>query len=145
MRIVGSSLLSALLVGLPGAQADSTADLEGQVRDVERAFAATMAERDHAAFASFLADETVFISGTTARRGKSEVADHWKRFFEESDAPFSWEPETVIVLDSGELALSTGPVWNADGKRTSTYTSIWRLEQPGVWRIVLDKGNKYCD
>ena len=73
------------------------------------------------------------------------MADQSKAYFTDPEAPFSWEPETVSVLDSGKLAISTGPVWNAEGKRTATYTSIWRQEEPGVWRIVFDKGNEFCD
>ncbi len=121
------------------------ADPRSQVMEIERAFAKTMADRDHAAFESFLSEEAVFLSGTTVRRGKQAVADNWKAYFAESEPPFSWEPETVSVLDSGKLAISTGPVWNAEGRRTSTYTSIWRQEEPGVWRIIFDKGNKYCE
>ncbi len=140
-------LLAAILMAVgstAGTEIEST-DLQKQVAEVERAFAKTMADRDHAAFESFLSEEAVFLSGTTARRGKRAVADQWKTYFAESEPPFSWEPETVSVLDSGKLAISTGPVWNAEGKRTSTYTSIWRQEEPGVWRIIFDKGNKYCD
>jgi len=29
--------------------------------------------------------------------------------------------------------------------RVATFTSIWRMEAPGVWRIVFDKGNPECD
>ncbi len=114
------------------------------VADVERAFARTMAERDHPAFRSFLADDAVFLAGTTVRRGKEAIAEHWQRFFVEPEAPFSWAPETVAILESGTLAISTGPVWNTAGERTSTYTSIWRREPSGEWRIIFDKGNKYC-
>ncbi|NIM02235.1 MAG: DUF4440 domain-containing protein [Acidobacteria bacterium] len=131
--------------GLVASDEPRSTDLEKQVAGVERAFARTMADRDHAAFESFLSEEAVFLSGTTARRGKRAVAAHWKGYFTEPDAPFSWEPETVSVLASGDLAISTGPVWNAEGKRTSTYTSIWKQEEPGVWRIVFDRGNKYCE
>ena len=49
------------------------------------------------------------------------------------------------MLDAGDLALSTGPVRNAAGKLIATFTSIWRQESPGVWRIVFDKGNEVCD
>jgi len=118
--------------------------LQQQVFNVERAFASTMAERNHEAFKSFLSSEVVFISGNT-QRGKESVAKQWKRFFEEEKAPFSWQPETVEVLDSGELAISTGPVHSADGKLISIYTSIWRQESPGEWKIILDKGNKACE
>ena len=120
-------------------------DPNEQVAAVERAFAKTMADRDHAAFESFLSEEAVFLSGTTARGGKQAVTAHWKAYFAEPAAPFSWAPETVSVLASGDLAISTGPVRDAEGQRVSTYTSIWRQEEPGVWRIIFDKGDRYCE
>ena len=33
----------------------------------------------------------------------------------------------------------------AAGKLIATFTSVWRQESPGVWRIVFDKGNEVCD
>ncbi len=115
-----------------------------QVRDVEAAFAKTMADRDHDAFSALLSDEAVFVSRATAR-GSEQVAAQWQRFFDGPAAPFSWQPETVEVLDSGTLALSTGPVHDPDGQLISRFTSIWRQEAPGEWRIVFDKGNKACE
>jgi hypothetical protein len=50
----------------------------------------------------------------------------------------------VEVLDSGDLALSSGPVRDASGKLIATFTSIWRREAPATWRIVFDKGNPVC-
>jgi len=120
-------------------------DLRLQVEQTERAFARTMADRDYDAFVSFLSDEAVFFSGKTALNGKQEVAGAWKAFYEKPDAPFSWHPEQVVVLDSGTLALSTGPVLSADGKATGTFTSIWRLQASGEWRIIFDKGCEVCD
>ncbi len=119
-------------------------ELVQQVLAVERAFAKTMADRDHAAFARFLSNEAVFFSGPVPLRGKQAVADFWKRFYDQPEAPFSWAPETVQVLDSGTLALSSGPVRNAKGELIAHFTSIWRQEAPGVWRIVFDKGNEVC-
>jgi ketosteroid isomerase-like protein len=117
--------------------------LRQEVFQTERAFAKTMADRDHAAFVSFLAEETVFFSGETPLRGAAAVGARWKRYYE-GPAPFSWEPEQVEVLDSGTLALSTGPVRDPEGKPLGTFTSIWRREGPGKWRIVFDKGNPAC-
>lgn len=121
------------------------AELRRQVADTERAFARTMATRDHAGFTEFLAEETVFFSGPKPLHGKRQVSDWWKRYYEKAAAPFSWEPEQVEVLESGRLALSSGPVRNPQGKLIGTFTSIWRMEAPGVWRIVFDKGNEVCD
>jgi ketosteroid isomerase-like protein len=115
------------------------------VADTERAFAKTMADRDHVAFAAFLSDEAVFFTGPNPLHGKVEVAAAWKRFYERPQAPFSWQPEVVEVLDSGTLAISSGPVFDPVGRKFATFTSIWRLEAPGVWRVVFDKGSPECD
>ena len=121
------------------------AQLRQQVSDTERAFAKTMADRDFQKFASFVSDEAVFFSGPDPRHGKQAVTEWWKRYYEKPDAPFSWEPQQVEVLDSGTLALSTGPVHDPSGKQIATFSSIWRQEQPGVWRIIYDKGCDTCD
>lgn len=137
-----------LLAGLacaPNARRASMETLRGQVIDSERAFAATMNARDFTAFTSFLSSEAIFISGERALRGAKQVAAAWKRYYDGPTAPFSWQPETVEVLDSGTLALSTGPVFDPSGKLTGTFTSIWRLEATGEWRIIFDKGCKACD
>jgi ketosteroid isomerase-like protein len=119
--------------------------LQQQVSDAEKAFAQTMAQRDFEGFVSFLSEEAVFFSGPTVLRGKQQVADAWKGYYEKPDAPFSWEPERVEVLDSGTLALSTGPVYGPEGTIVATYNSIWRLEKTGKWKVVFDKGNDVCD
>ncbi len=129
----------------PATFAMSNAELARQVADTERAFAKSMADRDLAAFASFIASDAVFFTGPTPLRGREAVVDRWKRFYEKPQAPFSWAPDKVEVLDSGTLALSSGPVYDPSGKNFATFTSIWRLEAPGVWRIVFDKGSENCD
>ncbi len=120
------------------------AALKQQVIDTETAFARTMAVRDHAAFVSFLADETVWFSGKGVLRGKDVVAQDWKRFYDGPQAPFSWKPTEVEVLDSGTLAISSGPVYDPAGKRVGLFNSIWRLEAPGQWKIIFDKGGCPC-
>lgn len=135
---------AVLLTGCATGPAPDPAELRRQVLETERAFARTMADRDHAAFTAFLAEETVWFSGKQPLRGREAVAADWKRFYETPEAPFSWEPAEVEVLDSGTLALSSGPVRDPAGRVFASFTSIWRLEAPGVWRIVFDKGCEAC-
>jgi ketosteroid isomerase-like protein len=148
-RMLRCGALGVFMTGLAGCAATAprhdVAELQRQVADTERAFAQTMADRNHAAFVTFLAPDAIFFGGAKPLRGRQAVADAWKRFYEGPSAPFSWKPETVEVLDSGTLALSSGPVYDPAGKNFATFTSIWRLEAPGVWRIVFDKGNDVCD
>lgn len=127
------------------AQPPSLSDMQKQVRQTEQAFAQTMVDRDLEAFESFLAEETVFFAGESPLNGKQAVVDAWKGFYEGEAAPFSWAPAQVVVLDSGTLALSTGPVYDPTGIQVATFTSIWRQEAPGVWKIVFDKGCRVCD
>jgi ketosteroid isomerase-like protein len=145
-----SDLVSALLctslamVGLQ-AQAQSIASAKEQVTATERAFAKTMADRDQPGFAKFISTQAVFFSGEKPIRGKSQVVERWSNYFKDPKAPFSWQPSTVEVLESGNLALSSGPVRDPAGKLIGTFTSIWRLESPHTWRIVFDKGNDVCN
>ena len=112
-----------------------------QVITVERAFARSMADRSFEDFASFISEEAVFFSGPAPLRGKAQVVAWWARYFDTESPPFSWEPDEVEVLASGTLALSSGPVRDPDGKIFARFTSIWRLEAPGTWRIIFDKGS----
>ena len=132
----------ALALTLPAAlQAPpaGVAQLQQEIRMREQAFAKTMADRNLAAFRSFLSAEAVFVGATTTR-GPDEITAAWKRFFDGPQAPFSWQPETVEVLASGTLALSSGPVFDPKGERIGTFNSTWRREADGVWRVVFDKG-----
>ena len=112
-----------------------------QVFEAEKAFAATMQDRDFAAFGNFIDQEAVFFTGTKPLRGKTEVLAWWAQYFNGPNAPFSWEPDQVEVVASKKLALSTGPVYGPDGARIARFNSIWRWVEPGVWTVVFDKGS----
>lgn len=136
------ALVALLAAWTPACRADSSA--AEAVTAVEQAFADTMAQRDFAAFQSFVADEAVFFSDADAARGKAAVAGRWAAYFQGESPPFSWAPGRVEVLESGSLALSTGPVFLPDGHRFGTFTSVWRREADGQWKIIFDKGDRYC-
>lgn len=136
-------LLAAAALAFAPQPAGAASDAAEEVREAERAFARTMAERDHDAFAGFVSEEAVFL-GRDVLRGRAAVAAGWKPLFEGDTAPFSWEPERVVVLESGDLALSTGPVYDPSGERVGTFNSTWRRESDGVWRVVFDVGCPPC-
>jgi ketosteroid isomerase-like protein len=115
-----------------------------QVTAAELAFARSMADRDHAAFLTFVAEDAVFLGGATPLRGRAAVGTGWQHYFTAAQAPFAWKPEQVDVIGSGNLALSTGPVWGPDGRVVAHYYSTWRLDPDGHWRVVLDNGYDAC-
>jgi ketosteroid isomerase-like protein len=149
---LSSPLVAAVmtvLLGLPAAvvvaDQPGNTELASQLRATEEAFARTMADRDHAAFVSFLAEEAVFFGRNSELRGRDAVAAAWKPLFEGAAAPFSWQPEVATVLDSGSLGLTAGPVFAPDGKRIGTFNSVWRRSPDGDWKIVFDRGCPDCE
>ena len=118
-------------------------DPASEVRDSERAFAKTMADRDHAGFASFIAEDAAFRSSKGPIIGKAAIVADWKRFYEGPAAPFAWEPDLVTVQADGVQALSTGPVRDSQGKVDFRFMSVWRKQADGRWLIVLDHGVPY--
>jgi ketosteroid isomerase-like protein len=117
---------------------------EQELRAAEIAFAKTLADRDHAGFVGFLSEEAVFFAGDKELRGRDAVVAAWKPLFEGADAPFSWAPDVVAVLDSGRLGLTSGAVRDPEGNRIATFNSIWRRTDEGTWKIVFDRGCPPC-
>lgn len=119
------------------------AAIKKEVEQVEYAFAATMAQRKPQAFASYIADDAVFLTGQKVLEGKAAVLAGWEHFFEEPEASFSWKPDEIMVLPSGKLASSSGPVFDAKGTQIARYISIWRKDGK-QWKIVMDRGVDIC-
>jgi ketosteroid isomerase-like protein len=134
---------SLLACAVPPAPAAAGPAARDAVFAAERAFARSMADRDLQAFSRHVSAEAVFF-GPAPLRGREAVVQHWSRFYGAGPAPFAWEPEEVEVLQGGGLAISSGPVRDPQGKLVARFTSVWRLEPDGQWRVVFDKGSPAC-
>lgn len=141
-KIYLTLMVAFLSAAGPAARAeDNTTDArKQQVIKTEQTFADTMKDRDLEKFSTFIAPDAVFFSRTGPLRGRANVVAEWQKLFVEKEPPFSWKPEVVEVLESGDLALSSGPVFGKDGTQIATFTSVWRLDRDGNWKIVFDKG-----
>jgi ketosteroid isomerase-like protein len=131
------SAIDAFAAPLP-----SPADLAATAADVkaaEIAFAKTMADRKLDRFGDFVAEDAVF-NGSKPHIGKAAVLESWKGFFDGPKAPFSWAPDSVAPTADGRYAVSTGLARDPAGKVISRFTSIWRKDADGHWRVVADQG-----
>jgi len=131
----------AAALGALGGEVDAQGDAAAIVRAREIAFAQTMADRDLGAFLTFVSEEAVFFNGNEALRGREAIGNAWAPLFEGPSVPFSWTPDVVQVLESGSLALTSGPVRDPAGTQVGRFNSIWRKDSDGTWRIVFDKGS----
>ncbi len=129
------------LCGCLGTSGETDNNVTKNVEAHEIAFAKAFADRDIDAFLNFISPEAVFFMGNEPLRGHEAITQAWSPFFEGETAPFSWLPEVVEVLESGRLALSTGPVYSESGERLGNFNTIWRKDNDGEWRVVFDKGS----
>ena len=140
--VLGGLFAALVAAAVPRVSAEpDIGALRLQVDAAERAFAQSMADRDHAAFCTWLSEHAIFYGGAAPLTGKAAVAAGWKAFFDTAQAPFSWSPDRIDVLHDGSLAHSSGLVRNPAGKAVGRFNSVWRQEAPGTWRVVFDKGS----
>jgi ketosteroid isomerase-like protein len=137
-------LLLALLVVFGCAGSASTrptavdpATARAEVRRAEEAFAAAFRARDAERFFAFVADDAVFLGAQKTLHGAAEVRATWTRFFAGAP-PFSWHPERVEASADGALGLSTGPILDPGGKQIGVYSSVWRRQPDGSWKVAFD-------
>jgi ketosteroid isomerase-like protein len=139
------TLMCAAVLSSPLSAQTPPTVLKQQVFAAESTFAASFARRDTTGFSAMVAPDAIFFGRTTVMRGKAAVVDGWRPLFAEKAPPFSWKPEVIEVAESGNLAFSSGPVYDPEGRQFGTFNSIWRREPGGSWRIVFDKGCEVCN
>jgi ketosteroid isomerase-like protein len=150
--VVGGAVALVTTAGLVAAagNADRAARAE-ELRQAELAFAAAVAADDVERFAGFVAEDAVFVSGSTATRGREAIVESWGGFFGPDRALIEWHPELVELSGNGELGLTRGP-WTLRGKdkegrdfeRSGVFNSVWRRQADGSWKVVFDAGCSPC-
>jgi ketosteroid isomerase-like protein len=80
-------------------------------------------------------------------QGKAEIAKTM-RFLDDKNNRLTWTPVGADMAASGDLGYTYGTYEFAskdkDGKEVvnhGKYTSIWKLQTDGSWKVVLDMGN----
>lgn len=138
-----SLLLLIAITGCAGGAANRPATIDPatareEVRQAEIAFAAAFRDRERDRFFAMMTDDAIFLGPEKTLRGRRQVIETWSRFFTDPAPPFSWRPERVEVSNDGTLGLSTGPIQDPAGKVIGSYSSIWRRQPDGTWKVVFD-------
>ena len=132
--------LTLLLFATPSLAGELTDDdLRESLRAAEAGFAKAFAADDLEAFTAYIHDDALFL-GRTPLRGKEAVVAEWSKFFGTDKRPFSWEPRKWDVNPSRTMGMTNGPVYDPDGNHVGTFSSVWRRQPDGTWKVIFDGG-----
>jgi ketosteroid isomerase-like protein len=112
---------------------------------VDREFSGTASKAGfNKAFIEFAHDDVVLLrENSMPIVGKPTLM----KIFENASAEgidFTWEPLAGDIAQSGELGYTYG-IYTIKGdsiEERGTYVSIWKKNETGEWKYVLDTGNK---
>jgi ketosteroid isomerase-like protein len=125
----------------PRATAEMLKQLEGE-------FMKAAAEKGSQGYMSYYADDSVEVpNGAPVIEGKANIA-RTMGFLDQKDNHLTWTPVGADMSASGDLGYTYGyyEFQHKDqaGKRVAEhgkYTSIWKKQKDGNWKVVLDMGN----
>jgi ketosteroid isomerase-like protein len=127
------------------ASAKTSADT---LRQLEAEFMKAAAEHGSQGYLSYYADDEVEVpNGATIIQGKMNIAKTLG-FLDQKDNHLTWTPVGADISASGDLGYTYGNYEfrskDKDGKPIvdhGKYTSIWKKQRDGSWKVVLDMGN----
>lgn len=149
-----SQFAAVLLLLLPCSIAAQQSDRaavsarEKEIRALESAMMAAAADKGAAGYMSFYAEDAVELpNGAQMILGKESIGKTMA-FLDDKNNRLTWSPVHIDVAASGDLAYTFGNYEfssvSKDGKRSvehGKYTTIWKKQKDGKWKVVLDMGN----
>jgi len=106
------------------------------------------AEKGSLGYMSYYADDAVEVpNGAPLIQGKTEIAKGMG-FLDDKNNSLLWTPVGADISASGDLGYTYGTfefrAKDKEGKpvvQHGKYTSIWKRQKDGSWKVVLDMGN----
>ncbi len=118
------------------------------LRRLEAEFMKAAAEHGSQGYMSYYAGDAVELpNGANALSGKDTIAKTMG-FLDQKDNHLTWTPVYADMAASGDLGYTYGTyVFTSKDKNGNPveehgkYTSIWKKQNDGSWKVVLDMGN----
>jgi len=96
----------------------------------------------NAAFMEYISEDGVMLrSNSMPIVGKNAVSGLFRG--DDSGFTLTWEPLYADIAKSGEIGYTYGTyeLTHQEGVQKGTYVSIWKKDNDGKWKFVLDSGN----
>ena len=141
----------ALPIARPTVSASPKATPE-MLKQLEGEFMKAAADKGSQGYMSYYADDSVEVpNGAPLIQGKAEIAKGMG-FLDDKNNRLLWTPLGADISVSGDLGYTYGnyiyTAKNKEGKLVANYgkyTSIWRKQKDGQWKVVVDMGNSSPD
>jgi ketosteroid isomerase-like protein len=131
----------------PTVSASPKATVE-MLKQLEGEFMKAAAEKGSQGYMSYYADDAVELPNAYILiQGKAEIAKTMG-FLDDKNNRLTWTPVGADIASSGDIGYTYGNYQfhskDKEGKlavQYGKYTSIWKLQKDGSWKVVLDMGN----
>lgn len=120
-----------------------------ELLDIDMEFSKSSVEQgSHTAFLDYIDDSCVLLR---PNRNPIIGKDKIKEMFKSPDTSFSlvWDPLGADIAESGDLGYTYGifriEMDSPEGTvvtKEGTYVTIWKKDEKGNWKFVLDTGNQ---
>jgi ketosteroid isomerase-like protein len=141
-------IIVVVLSGVRSSVANPHPATADDLRQLEAELMKAAAEKGADGYMSYYADEAVEVpNGAAAIHGKANIAKDMG-FLNDKKNELVWRPVYADISSSGDLGYTSGTFefrsQDKNGKPTvdyGNYTSIWKKQSDGSWKVVLDMGN----
>ena len=148
LTLTAAAIALLLLFPTHRSAAASAKDTADTLRQLEGEFMRAAADKGSAGYMSYYADNAVEVpNGAAIIQGKVNIAKTMG-FLDDKNNHLTWTPLGADISSSGDLGYTYGTYEfsskDKDGKTVvdhGKYTSIWKKQQDGSWKVVLDMGN----
>lgn len=147
--VVGALLVASIAIPVSHHSVSGSAKptLE-TLKQMEAEFMKAAAEKGSKGYMSYYAEDSVEVpNGAPLIPGREEIAKGMG-FLDDKNNRLTWTPVGGDISSSGDLGYTYGTYefrsTDKQGKphvEYGKYTSIWKLENDGRWKVVLDMGN----
>jgi ketosteroid isomerase-like protein len=153
-RVVFTTGIISLVVGLfilPNTIFQTSASSKATpatLKQLEADFMKAAEEKGSEGYMSYYAEDAVEVpNGEPFLKGKAAIAKTMG-FLDDKNNRLTWSPEGADISASGDLGYTYGnyefSAKDKDGKpivQHGKYTSIWKKQKDGAWKVALDMGN----
>jgi uncharacterized protein (TIGR02246 family) len=152
LAVLTACCLAAITAGCssqPQPAADTRAADEAAIREADAAWSKAFGAMQLDAAVSYNADDaTMLPPNMPAASGKDAIRKIYAQLFAIPGFSIGWQPETVEVARSGDIAYSRGtydlamndPKGNPMKDR-GKYLTVWKKQADGTWKSVADQFN----